>query len=104
MRRISAMRQRDDVERRDLPLWILFVLTISAGLFGLVGFFREGQRSWPKPLAFAWFTVFATGLVIEIVRRRRAAGPAAEAGDLPGKQPRELKPSQRGSRLRGRRR
>lgn len=63
-------------------LWFLVVVTIASGGVGLVAFFREGERSWPRPLAFGWFAIFATGLVIELVRRRRAAQQGA-ATDAP---------------------
>jgi len=86
------MKRRDEIERGSRALWILLVLTITSGVFGLVGFFREGESSWPRPFAFGWCAVFATGLVIEIVRRRRAAQLAAAAGEPRGKHPRDQAP------------
>ena len=78
-RRRKAIEQQEATERSNRALWVLVLLTVASGLFGLVGFLRAGEPSWPKPFAFGWFAVFATGLLIELVRRRRAAQQAAGA-------------------------
>lgn len=81
--RRQAVEQREATERGHCALWVLVALTAASGLFGLVGFFRAGETTWPKPFAFGWFAVFATGLVIELVRRRR---PTSRSGQRAARQ------------------
>lgn len=70
---------RRSIERNDAEtlkghgLLMLWILTGVSGVAGLIGLLQTRETWWPRPLAFGWCAVFATGLVIELLRRRRAA-------------------------------
>ena len=79
--RRKTIEEQDGVAHRHKRLLLLWILVGISGVAGLVGFMQTQESSWPKPFAFAWCIVFATGLVIEWIRGRRAPRRADAAGN-----------------------
>lgn len=67
----SAARAADDQEPQFRPI-LLWVLTVGSGVAAVMHLLGTRVTAWPTPVAFGWCAVFATGLVCELLRRRRA--------------------------------